>query len=227
MSAQEKYLAVQTLAAKLKADHIIASPPQVWKRGEYINKDPEKIPTNAENLVNRMGFVFMAYRIDMWWWEVLERIYMFCMTTLVVFVYPGSPAQMAAAAMVAFVFLMANTILQPYCTDDLNMLKVFSLFTQFVTAFSGIMISYIESVDTVGDADQEIDHGIVTVILIMSNVSVVMLPFLKPILGRDTEEYKERALALFTRTCGRKTNHETSARKAVKVFAAQTSLVCS
>lgn len=57
----------------------------------------------------------------------------FLMTTLLVFVYAGSPAQLAAGAMITFIFLVINLGYRPYCTASLNSLKTFSLIAQFLT----------------------------------------------------------------------------------------------
>jgi len=57
----------------------------------------------------------------------------FLMTTLLVFVYPGSPAQLAAGAMITFIFLVINLGYRPYCTASLNSLKTFCLIAQFLT----------------------------------------------------------------------------------------------
>ena len=196
LSAAEKRVQVQKLAAKLQHDHITAIAPQVWKRKDYLH-DPDMVPSQAENLVNRLGFVFMAYQMPMWWWECVERFHMFLMTAGLVFIYPESPAQLAAGAMISFLFLMANMIKRPYCTDFLNFLKMFSLFAQFMTLFAGIMMSYIQAADTVGNADKQIDHVMVTIIIILTNITVMMLPLMKPLLSGDSEEYAERAMKVW------------------------------
>ena len=196
MSLEEKTQDIEKLAAKLQQDHVTAIPPQVWKREEALGDDPEREPSHAETLINRLGFVFMAYRVDLWWWEVMERLHIFLMTAGLVFIYPDSPAQMATGAMISFAFLLANVIEKPYCTDDLNLLKGLSLFAQFITLFSGIMIAFIQSQDTVGEADQQLDYAIVSVMIVITNVSVVLLPILRPIIAGDVAAYKESALEL-------------------------------
>lgn len=62
MSKRLKLEATVKLANRLNKDHIIAIPPQVWKRAEYQRQNFESIPSPAENLVNRVGFLFMGYR---------------------------------------------------------------------------------------------------------------------------------------------------------------------
>jgi len=199
LSSEEKIYKLTRLADRLRKDHVTAIPPLVWKKEEHVREDQEAEPTPAENLVNRLGFVFMAYRVDVWWWEACERLHIFLMTAGLVFIYPESPAQMATGAMISFAFLMANVIKQPYCTDDLNLLKAMSLFAQFITLFCGIMISFIQSVDTVGDADQQLDFAVVSFMMVVTNVSVILLPIIRPIIGGNFESYLESAAALLGR----------------------------
>ena len=62
------------------------------------------------------------------------------MTTVLVFIYSGSPAQLACGAMICFLFLLLNIAFSPYCTDSLNSLASFTLVAQFLTLFVGIMV---------------------------------------------------------------------------------------
>ena len=45
--------------------------------------------------------------------------------------------------MITFVFLIMNLSYRPYCTDGLNSLQTFSLISQFLTLFCGILIGYV------------------------------------------------------------------------------------
>ena len=89
--------------------------------------------------MNRFGFLFIAYRIEFWWWEGVEMFRKFLMTSLLVFVMPGEPGQLAAAAMITFCFLIMNLMYQPFCTAGLNSLSSFTLIAQFATLVSQIL----------------------------------------------------------------------------------------
>lgn len=52
------------------------------------------------------------------------------------------PAQLTVGAMITFGFLIMNLSYRPYCTDGLNSLQTFSLISQFLTLFCGILIGY-------------------------------------------------------------------------------------
>jgi hypothetical protein len=57
--------------------------------------------------------------------------------------------------MITFVFLIMNLSYRPYCTDGLNSLQTFSLISQFLTLFCGILIGY--GTCYVADIDVHID----------------------------------------------------------------------
>ena len=67
------------------------------------------------------------------------------MTTVLVFIYSGSPAQLACGAMICFLFLLLNIAFSPYCTDSLNSLANFTLVAQFLTLFVGIMVVLVKA----------------------------------------------------------------------------------
>lgn len=69
LSEPDKRIKVVELAQQLVADSIIAVPPQTWSARA---PDPDREPSKEELLVFRMGFVFVAYRVDFWWWESVE-----------------------------------------------------------------------------------------------------------------------------------------------------------
>ena len=37
-----------------------------------VSAGPDRDPSDEELLVFRLGFIFLAYRIDYWWWESVE-----------------------------------------------------------------------------------------------------------------------------------------------------------
>jgi hypothetical protein len=156
LPTDEKRSKVLRLAHDLVVRGITAIPPLVWQQstGEeqkraVDRKDMEGDPTDAEEedveppkdqlLISRFGFLFMAYRINFWWWEGVEMLRKLLMTSLLVFVMPGKPGQLAAAAMITFCFLLLNLMCQPFCTPGLNSLSTFTLVAQFATLVSEIL----------------------------------------------------------------------------------------
>jgi hypothetical protein len=64
---EDKRLRVIALADGLVKGGIVAVAPQTWKVAGEIEQNPDKDPSQEELLVLRLGFVFMAYRIDFWY----------------------------------------------------------------------------------------------------------------------------------------------------------------
>ena len=79
------------------------------------------------------------------WWESVELLRKLLMTTVLVFIYSGSPAQLACGAMICFIFLLLNIAYSPYCSDSLNSLASFTLVAQFLTLFVGIMVVLVKT----------------------------------------------------------------------------------
>jgi len=67
LSKQMKSVKVIELAEKLVKDATIAVPPQTWNIDLQSSQDADKEPTDEELLVFRLGFIFLAYRIDYWY----------------------------------------------------------------------------------------------------------------------------------------------------------------
>ena len=67
LSEDDKRLRVVELADSLVRNCIVAVAPQTWKDAGDIEQDPNRDASLEELLVLRLGFIFMAYRIDFWY----------------------------------------------------------------------------------------------------------------------------------------------------------------
>ena len=65
---------------QLLRDGIIAVPPQVWANKDADVSDLDGLPNEEQVLMNRLGFIFLAYRVDYWWWESVEMFRKFLMS---------------------------------------------------------------------------------------------------------------------------------------------------
>jgi len=72
LSKQEKKVKLVELADSLVKSAVTAIPPPTWNADLASAQDPSREPTKEEALVNRLGFVFLAYRVDFYWWESIE-----------------------------------------------------------------------------------------------------------------------------------------------------------
>ena len=107
LSKREKRERVLQLAARLVREDIIAIPPQQWRSDveeasavKVEMKTPEEDRTSAEAppaprqeltedeaavhaesaMLRRLGFIFIAYRVEYWWWEGMEMFRKFLLT---------------------------------------------------------------------------------------------------------------------------------------------------
>jgi hypothetical protein len=105
LSKNVKLERVLQLAERLTIDAIIAIPPQHWNQAEQASNSDVKTKTPEEGggaespplprrelteeeaaarkesaILRRLGFIFIAYRADYWWWEGVEMLRKFLMT---------------------------------------------------------------------------------------------------------------------------------------------------
>ncbi len=106
LSKREKRERVLQLAAQLVQDDIVAIPPQQWRSDveeassvKVKTKTPEEVRSteappaprheitedeaaaHAESaILRRLGFIFIAYRVEYWWWEGMEMFRKFMLT---------------------------------------------------------------------------------------------------------------------------------------------------
>jgi len=106
LSKQEKRERVQALANQLVRDAIIAIPPELWtsevqKASESVVEtktleegggaesppvpkkevsEDEAAAQKESAILRRLGFIFIAYRMEYWWWEGMEMSRKFLMT---------------------------------------------------------------------------------------------------------------------------------------------------
>ena len=124
-------------ACDLRKQNKIALPLQTWNG---------KFPTEQQALA-RSGFIFCAYSVDKWYFEVVEMLRKLLLTTTIVFLFPNSPGQIVSAFLITFFFFILTAVYRPFCTDDLNNLQLSSLLVQALTLFAGILLSIEEFVD--------------------------------------------------------------------------------
>lgn len=167
-------------SADLIKQRVIAVPPEIWKVNSAAD-DPELEPTEEELLVYRLGFIFIAYRVDFWWWESIEMPRKFLMTCFLVFLQARGPSQLATGAIITFVFLVLNLTLQPYCTDGLN-LQSFSLVALFSTLFCGILVGYTKEMEYKNqgsDKGDQTDGVLMGAIIVAINSATLISPILR------------------------------------------------
>jgi len=109
--------------------------------------------------------------------------------SFLVFLPPDGPGQLATGALITFFFLLINLICRPFCTEGLNNLQSYSLISQFLTLFCGILIGYMESMAGTGsDSSEKEDTSVFGSIIVMINVATLVFPILRKFLsGKHVE----------------------------------------
>jgi len=215
LTHDEKCKRVTMLAHALIKDEITAIPTQIWRSADVaareqknpsvtmkMEEEEDREPLQDEKIVNRFGFIFVAYRIDLWWFEGVEMFRKLLMTSVLVFVKAGTPGQMSTGAMITFAFLMVATSYRPFCTAGLNSLNVLSLVAQFCTLFVGINIALLDLVpkDVSGGADDKVDRAIIQIMVVLVNGATMVWPLLRKIMNGTFAGYYE-TLAGYTHAC--------------------------
>ena len=92
-----------------------------------------------DKLVGRMGLVLLAYRVELWWWHVVDILHKFVMIAILRFVFRGSPAQLVLGALITFAFFVLHVAVEPYVSAALNSVQTICLLCQFLILFVGII----------------------------------------------------------------------------------------
>ena len=117
LSKKVKLERVLQLSERLTNDSIIAIPPQHWNQAEPASKSDVETKTPDEGggaecppaprqelteeeaaarkesaILRRLGFIFIAYRADYWWWEGVEMLRKFLMTWSSLPIPPSLPS---------------------------------------------------------------------------------------------------------------------------------------
>jgi hypothetical protein len=201
LEREQKQVEVAKLAHNLCKSGITAIPPQIWD--DSTNFDPANPPSEEHRIVRRLGFVVLTYRVEYWWWETTEMLRKFLMTSLLIFIYPDDPAQMAAGVMITFCFLLLNMIFRPFCNPTLNALQSFTMITQFLTLLVGIMLalSDLQRQQSTRESSRT-DTGVVSVLIILINCSTLVFPFVRLALNGGLADYYQKAVGCHEKFLG-------------------------
>jgi len=133
--------------------------------------------------LNKIGFLFTMYSVEHWYFEMVEMIRKLMITSILVFVYPGEPAQLAAGVVVSFGSLVIYYSARPFVSANLTTLQIFSLITQCINLFYGIMLIVSECPANTGPRSSKLIEWLV----VMLNCLVFAVPVLNAALMKITE----------------------------------------
>ena len=116
------------------------------------------------------------------------------------FLPSDGPAQLATGALITFLFLLLNLTCRPFCTPGLNNLQSFSLISQFLTVFCGILIGYREAMQqtaeasTASDSTEQEESRIFGNIIVFINCGTLAFPLARKIMTGKHIEWMERIM---------------------------------
>ena len=87
----------------------------------------------------RISFIFSAYKVKYWYYELLEMIRKLLMVGCMVMIYPNLPQQFAIGLLITCIWLVLGLRLQPWAHPTLNALNFFSLSFQAFMLFAGLV----------------------------------------------------------------------------------------
>ena len=87
-----------------------------------------------------LGFLFVNYRVDCWWFEFFIMFYKLFMTSILAFIWRGSASQFALGFLMTLILLMIFITYRPIESTDLTRLQICALWVQMLHQFLGLMV---------------------------------------------------------------------------------------
>ena len=157
-AAARRELVLNTLLAFLRSSGDASVPPLTWERppeeevAALQQSCPDavcphlsglrcaEVPELMETAMSEVAFLFAAYRMDCWYWEVVELIRKLLLTSILALIAPGSAGQVVVGILIAFVALIAALIKEPYAMKRLNVVAQVAQLNLFFLLFVGLLL---------------------------------------------------------------------------------------
>jgi len=91
-----------------------------------------------------LGFLFKGYRVGVWYWEVVELMRKLTFNALMVFIFPGSRAQLICGFSIAALFMLASAKFAPHKDKRVAALHFIASIALCVTLLYAIAIRLME-----------------------------------------------------------------------------------
>jgi len=102
-------------------------------------KESESLRLKNPNLV-KMSFLFYMYESHVWWFELFECVRRLAMTSLLVFIEPGTTSQILIALLLATGSVVAFTHFRPYIDDSDDNLATACQISIWFTIFGCLLV---------------------------------------------------------------------------------------
>ena len=90
--------------------------------------------------LERVGFLFSAYRPGCYYWEITELVRKFLLTSVVNLISPGSAEQVIAGCVFSLASVLLAVQAQPYSSGTLNHANLIALVALFLFFFVGLLL---------------------------------------------------------------------------------------
>ena len=183
---------ILVIANEKALDGTIAIPIVLWSNGSEESEASEgsharKAAEEEERVVKRIGFLTKNYKVQFWYFELLEMIRKLLMTSIVTFIYTGTPAQITAALVITLGFGLYTQRARPFADEKIGDMQVFSLVVQAFTLVYGLMLVIDELTTLLGlqqSFTQEAVRSAMGAFVVFLNTAVVAFPWVQKVLER-------------------------------------------
>ena len=146
---------VLVLANEKALDGTIAIPTVLWssvkkKTWNGMGPNARRAAEEEERAIKRIGFLTKNYKVQFWYFELLEMVRKLLMTSIVTFIYTGTPAQISAALVITLAFCLYTQRARPFAEDRIGDMQVFALVAQAFTLIYGLMLTIDELTTLLG-----------------------------------------------------------------------------
>ena len=157
-AAARRELVLTSLLAFLRTSGDASVPPLTWERpheeevAALQRTCPDAVsvhssglrcadvPPLMETAMAEVAFLFGAYRLDCWYWEVVELVRKLMLTSILALIAPGSAGQVVCGLLIAFVALLAALTKAPYAQPRLNVVAQVAQLNLFLLLFVGLLL---------------------------------------------------------------------------------------
>ena len=122
----------------------------------------------------RYGFIYSQYKPDAWYWEEIELLRKYILTSVIIFVKPGTTAQLATAFVITLCFLVLHVQTYAFDSPEENRTQLCGLTSIMLLLFSGILLRANKFTTEPSD-DDDASQAAITFVIIFSQVAVLLM----------------------------------------------------
>jgi len=150
---------------------------------------------NERKAMDRVGFLFHTYRCRYWWFESLDLWRKILMNATGIFVFEGTPSQLAVGLSLTMLFLILALVTKPFTNSTIGNMHLYSLFVQTITYFYGIVLTTNPELDDLAGVEGGPWRESMARFIVVINVLILIFPIIDRLIGlRPTQAQIRRFL---------------------------------